>query len=240
MDGDVDLSDPGTSFTARLDADLVSGGSVIAPKGTNVFGRVTTSEWGPAQPMIELTSLGLGDTPVPIACSDSGGPEGTRLPTFGARLPADDTALDDGEQVTLGPALPLLSTPQAVAMNRDAILAQREAIIAATLTLSDQESVYFWPAYREYRTDMDVVVDRFIELIRAYTEAWGAMSEEQARALLDEAVAIEEATLSVRKKHLDRLHEVLPAKKVARFFQVERRLDAAIDAEIADGIPLIR
>jgi len=240
MDGPIDLDQPGQSFTARLDADRVAGGSVIAPRGASVSGRVTTSEWGPAQPMLQLTSIEIDDRPTPIACSDSGGPAGAALPDLGVRLEPEVDTLADGESVTFGPAIPLLSTPEEVEMTRSSIQAQRQAIVAASLTLSDQESIAFWPRYREYRREMEEVGDRTIALIADYRAVYAAMTDKQAEALLDEAVAIEVAALEVRKKHLVLMREVLPGKKVARFFQVENRLDTAIDAEISGDIPLVR
>ena len=45
--------------------------------------------------------------------------------------------------------------------------------------------------------------------------------------------------LKLREKYLPIFLKVLPGKKVARFFQVDRRIGSVIDLQIAGEIPLV-
>ena len=51
---------------------------------------------------------------------------------------------------------------------------------------------------------------------------------------------IERARVDMRAKFLPKFKKVLPAKKVARFYQLENKLDIAILSEMAEAIPLAR
>ena len=53
-------------------------------------------------------------------------------------------------------------------------------------------------------------------------------------------VKVEQARASLKAKYLPKFKKVLPAKKVARFYQVENKLDILILAEMAEQIPLAR
>jgi hypothetical protein len=61
-----------------------------------------------------------------------------------------------------------------------------------------------------------------------------------AEKLLNDYLSIEKARLDVKAKYIPRFRKVMPPKKVARFFQVDNKLDALINADLASQIPLVR
>jgi hypothetical protein len=61
-----------------------------------------------------------------------------------------------------------------------------------------------------------------------------------AGRLLTDYMDIERAHVDVKGQYLPRFQSVLPMRKVARFFQVDNKLDKKIQAELAAEIPLTR
>ena len=57
--------------------------------------------------------------------------------------------------------------------------------------------------------------------------------------MIKEFMSIRQAELDVTRKYLKRFQKILPPNKVARFFQLENKLDAVIDFELASEIPLV-
>jgi hypothetical protein len=108
------------------------------------------------------------------------------------------------------------------------------------MDLDEKEARAFWPLYREYRLAMGKVGDRLVNVITTYAENYPDISDEMASKLLNEYLAIEKARTSVKSKYVPRFRKILPARKVARFFQVDNKLDAAINAELAEQVPLVR
>ncbi len=49
----------------------------------------------------------------------------------------------------------------------------------------------------------------------------------------------EQVKLRTRNTYVQKFKEILPPKKVVRFFQVENKLDAIINFELVAGIPLV-
>ena len=78
-------------------------------------------------------------------------------------------------------------------------------------------------------------------LIARYAANYDNLTDPTADKLLDRLrEGIEQARASLKAKYLPKFKKVLPAKKVARFYQVENKLDLLILAEMAEQIPLAR
>jgi len=125
-----------------------------------------------------------------------------------------------------------------IALTRAHIQTARQAIIAEGMTLTDDESLAFWPAYRDYRMDMARLGDRLVKVITEFVKAGAALSDEQANRLLDEYLDIRSKEVSVKKKYVGVFRKLLPATKVTRFFQLENKLDAVVAYDLAATVPL--
>ena len=127
-----------------------------------------------------------------------------------------------------------------IELTRAHIQTERQAIIADAMKLTDDESLVFWPAYRDYRLDMARLGDRLVKVITEFAVADAALSDEQATRLLDEYLDIKAKDVSVKKKYVGVFRKLLPAPKVTRFFQLENKLDAVVNFDLAATIPLTR
>ena len=125
-----------------------------------------------------------------------------------------------------------------IALTRAQIQTERQAIIADAMKLTEDESLAFWPAYRDYRVDMARLGDRLVKVITEFAAADAKLTDEQATRLLDEYLDIKAKEVSVKKKHVGVFRKLLPAPKVTRFFQLENKLDAVVNFELAATIPL--
>ena len=78
--------------------------------------------------------------------------------------------------------------------------------------------------------------------ITAYTDAYnkGPVTNETAKKLLDESLAIDEAEAHVAEEgHGDQSHDGAPAMKKARHRQTQNKIRAAIRYKLAANIPLV-
>jgi hypothetical protein len=57
---------------------------------------------------------------------------------------------------------------------------------------------------------------------------------------MSDYLSAEEDRLKVRRSFLPDFAKAIPGKKVARFYQIENKLDTAILADISEAIPLAR
>jgi hypothetical protein len=127
-----------------------------------------------------------------------------------------------------------------IELTRAAIQVRRQAIVTAAMDLDPKEAEAFWPLYREYRADMAKVNDRYVKLLVAYLENYDSLSDQQAVRLMDAYLKIERDRTDVKSRYGPRFRKIMRARKVMRFFQVDNKLDAIINAELAAEIPLAR
>ena len=124
-------------------------------------------------------------------------------------------------------------------LGRAEIQANRQVIVANALKLSAQESEKFWPLYRESQAELGKGTDRMASLIVEFTEAYPNQSADEAEGQIEELLKIQTAQLKVKQKYLSKFKKILPLIKVARYYQLENKLDAVINLELARTIPLI-
>lgn len=137
---------------------------------------------------------------------------------------------------------PVRSLDNSDLANARALLqAGREEIIRDEMRLTETEAAEFWPAYERYLADLNMLRDRYAELVVGYLHAYreGSVSEEYAVHLIDEYLEIKSTQLDIRKKHLEHFRKALPPRKAARFYQLENKLDAELDAQLALYVPLM-
>ena len=123
---------------------------------------------------------------------------------------------------------------------RERARADKKLVVATALELTESEGKAFWPVYNAYQSDMIVHYDRVMKLITDYAAAYQSMTEASATQLLGEFVALEANHAALLSKYVPRFQGVLPPRKVARFYQVENKLRAVLNYDLARTIPLVK
>jgi len=139
-----------------------------------------------------------------------------------------------------GLAAPVCAEPQDSDALRQAANADRRRLVADNLPLGAAEALAFWPLYERFERDLSGLARRRQSLINTFGENYDDMSDAMAKQIALEQLDYQEARLKLMKAYWPKFEKVLPAKKLARFYQIEGRIRAAIDAEIAERIPLIK
>jgi hypothetical protein len=125
-------------------------------------------------------------------------------------------------------------------MLREKARADKRLVVAAVLDLTESEAKVFWPVYNAYQSDMIAHYDRLMKLIGDYAKAYHTMTDETATKLLTDYLAIEGNNVAVLNGYLARFQKVLPARKVARLYQVENKVRALVNYELARNIPFVQ
>jgi hypothetical protein len=135
----------------------------------------------------------------------------------------------------------LAQTGSDIAVGRSDLQANRQAIVAANLTLTEAEAAAFWPLYREYRGEVAKIGDKSVQLITDYATAYNAatLTDVQAMDLTKSFLEQQKATVELKQKYLSKFAKIVPGKTAARFFQIENKLDAVVAVGIADQVPLV-
>ena len=129
---------------------------------------------------------------------------------------------------------------RAVQLTRSAIQAERQAVLAANLELSEKEKAIFWPLYEEYRNALESAISTRVDLLNKYFASYETLTDQEATALLEKHLAWEKEVLKVRSTYAKKMSKALSGKTVAKFFQIENKMDIIVEYEMAGEIPLIK
>lgn len=126
---------------------------------------------------------------------------------------------------------------------KDKVKADKKLVVAAGMFLTDEEAVVFWPLYEGYQKELEQINQRLLTTIEGYGDAYnagrGEISNELAKKLPGEALAVEESEMKLRQSYASKLGKVLPATKVVRYLQIENKIRALVKFELAAQIPLV-
>jgi hypothetical protein len=126
-----------------------------------------------------------------------------------------------------------------LALIRRDIRADKKQIIAANVSLTETEATKFWPVYDQYVADMTKHNDEFYSLIKDYAANQKTITDAQAATMIKRWAEIQIGQAQTRQKFIPLFEKVIPARKVALFFQIDRRLYALLDMQVSSQIPLV-
>jgi hypothetical protein len=123
---------------------------------------------------------------------------------------------------------------------KEKIRTDKKLFIATNMQLTESEANAFWPVYEAYQADLGKLRDREIKLIEKFAVNYETMSDDAAKNLLEDSLSIDSDHQKLRQSYLSKIRGVLPDKKVARYYQLESKIDAVLEYEMAKRIPLVQ
>ena len=126
-----------------------------------------------------------------------------------------------------------------IELMRKDVRADKADIVAKTMELSAEEAALFWPIYKRYEAEGRALGDERLAIITDYAESFDTLTDEKARDLVTRAVALDGKVQALKERYLEEFLAALPAKVVARFYQVDNRINNLIGLELSGQIPLV-
>jgi len=123
---------------------------------------------------------------------------------------------------------------------REKARADKKLLVAQSLALTESEAKAFWPVYNAYQSDMIAHYDKVLALIDRFAKSYDSMTDATAIKLLNDYLALEASHTALLKSYVPRFEKVLPAIKVARLYQVENKMRALVNYDLARRIPLVK
>ena len=143
-----------------------------------------------------------------------------------------------GQQVTVQRVINPSVTDEDIALLRQDLRARKMQVIGQNMSLSDEEGQKFWPIYNHYVKDLQAVNDQKYALLKQYAEMWATMSDQDAMIYVRSWLETDGQAQALRLKYVPVVSQVLPGKKAATFFQLDRRLNMIVDLQLFSQIPL--
>jgi len=147
-------------------------------------------------------------------------------------------AAAQSQQVTVQRVINPTVTDEDIALLRRDLRAMKMQVIGQNMSLSEEEGQKFWPIYNHYVKDLQLVNDKKYGLLKQYAEMWATMSDQDALTYVRNWLETDGQAQALRLKYVPVVSQVLPGRKAATFFQLDRRLNMMIDLQLFSQIPL--
>jgi hypothetical protein len=144
----------------------------------------------------------------------------------------------EGQQVVVEKVIRPTITDEDIALLRQDLRAKKMQVIGENMSLSDTEAQKFWPIYNHYVRDLREVNNQKYALLKQYAEMWANMTDEEALIYVRHWLEVDGQAQALRLKYVPVVSQVLPGRKAATFFQLDRRLNMIIDLQLFSQIPL--
>jgi hypothetical protein len=155
----------------------------------------------------------------------------------GSKMPGER---DPGRQVTVPSVISPTITDEDIVLLRQDLRAKKMQVIGQNMSLSDAEAQKFWPIYNHYVKDLQEVNNQKYALLKQYAQMWGTMTDQDAVIYVRNWLEADGQAQALRVKYVPVVNQVLPGKKAATFFQLDRRLNMIIDLQLFSQIPLAK
>ena len=118
------------------------------------------------------------------------------------------------------------------------IQSDRAAIVMRSMDLTPEESKKFTPLYEKFQKELGPSRKEMGRAILDFVNADAKLTDANAQRLATQVLAADREQARLHEKHFKELLKVLPARKAARYMQIENKLDAVVRYETAKAIPL--
>ncbi len=144
--------------------------------------------------------------------------------------------------VTAFPGWPQDKPANNMEIVHEKLKADKKLIVAKYMELTEAEAKKFWPVYDEYQKDLQKLNQRLLNLLHGYAADYRSKSltDEKAKKLLDEWIALENDDAKHRGSYAPKVLKALPAKKAARYLQIENEYRILIKYDLAVTVPLVQ
>jgi len=135
-------------------------------------------------------------------------------------------------------AAPVMAQSDNMEILREKVQADKKLLVAQNMQLTDEEGKAFWPVYDAYQEEKSKLADRRLKVIEDYAANFQNLSDEVAKDLVDRSIGIQKDAAQLMESYQPKFRKVVGDKKAARFYQIENKIDALVNFELAANIPL--
>ena len=140
--------------------------------------------------------------------------------------------------ILIMPALLTAETDSDKEMNE--FLAEKRALVKEKMKLTEKERAVFWPLYDDYVKIQVYGYRQWTALIERYLKERENLSEKNAKEMFTKMLDLQAEDVEVKRKYANKFSKILPYKKVFEYFILEERIDAGLNAFVAEELPAIK
>jgi len=126
-----------------------------------------------------------------------------------------------------------------MALVREKLRVDKKLLVAENMRMTETEAAAFWPVYDAFQADFAKLNDNAVSLVTFYANNYRSMTDTAATRMLDQFLALERDRAALLQSYRPKFGAVLAPVKVARYYQIENKVRAVLNYELAKSIPLM-
>lgn len=128
-----------------------------------------------------------------------------------------------------------------IELKKNIIIDQKKLTVMQNMFFDEKEANRFWPVFREFQENLFELNLKHSELLSYYVSNHKSLSDRQAEDIIESAFAIIENRQALLREFILvlELEEILPAKKIFRYLQIEQNIAMMEQHELIRKIPLL-
>lgn len=126
-----------------------------------------------------------------------------------------------------------------LALAREDMRTNKMMLMGQAMSLSDAQGEIFWPIYRAYQNEVDLIYDARFKGIQEYANHYDNMTEEKAAELAKLFFKLNMQRWKLREKYYKRIAKALNPILGVRFAQADQQLATLVDVQLMAMVPLI-
>ena len=134
----------------------------------------------------------------------------------------------------------VLAEDDLVGLLRHDLKLQKQAFMEVSMELTPDEGRIFWPVYREYVSEYELIGDQQLALIMEFGASQGQLTNERAREMVKMTLELDRQVIVLRQRYFDRVAAELSAIIAARFLQVDSQITLLAEFKLANDLPLVK
>ena len=132
-----------------------------------------------------------------------------------------------------------VETDKDIELLRRDLRSEKKQLIALNVPLTAEEATRFWPVYDQYIADITKVYDEFYKVVKDYAAIQKTITDEQASKMMRRYAELIVQVHQTRQRYIPIVEKVIPARKAAHFFQIDRRLYSLLELQVVSQTPLV-
>jgi hypothetical protein len=126
-----------------------------------------------------------------------------------------------------------------LALLRRDLRSEKKKIIALNMSLTEDEATKFWPVYDQYIADITKPYDQFYGSVKDFVGKQKTMTDAEASAFMKRWGQLLVEIAQTRQRYIPIIEKVIPPKKSAMFFQIDRRLYSLLELQVVTEMPIL-
>ena len=139
-----------------------------------------------------------------------------------------------------GATAPSFAQADLVEIMRSDLRTQKKARLTQAMQMTEAQSEAFWPVYNQYESELIVLNDTRLALIKDYASNYDTMTDPVAKDLVKRSFKWQEGNTKLLKKYYGKMEKAVTPIVAARWVQAEHAINSMIDVQVASEIPLIQ